>query len=109
MGVVLAVLVVAAATWALAGPEGDQTSTATTARGRFTVAQVQGKAVLLDTLSGDTWTLDQTVTGRDFAWLPVRKLNDAKDVKKWHAVKRALKQQMMKQKDPTRQFNFPAR
>ena len=91
---VLAVVVVAVGAWGLAAPTKADSASARPRAGRYEVAGTPTGPMLLDTITGNTWTLARSAAGTECAWLPTRKIDDLKDAKKWQSFQKLMQKQM---------------
>jgi hypothetical protein len=89
--------------WALAQPRQPGQPAADNARGRYAVSAAGQSAVLLETTTGRTWVLAQSVEGTS-VWLPAHRLDSDEQLHEWLKLEReraatrdAMQREMAKQ------------
>jgi hypothetical protein len=97
----LALLVAAAGLvgWAFAQPRPAPAERGETPAGRYAVSPVGRTAVMVETATGKTWLLHETVDSRRFAWLPVPRIDDPDEAQKWLAMEESLRRDQEKARE----------
>jgi len=85
------VLVMALGAWALAAPRDTPTKTEEPTQERFTIVNVSGGPMLVDTYTGQSWQLARSAHGTESVWLPIRRLDKRSEALKWRALQRSVK------------------
>jgi hypothetical protein len=107
----LALLVVAAGLvgWASAQPRPAPADRGDAPASRYAVSPVGRTAVLVETATGKTWLLHETVDSRRFAWLPVPRIDDEKEAAEWLAMEESLRRDQAKAREEQLRRSHPGR
>jgi hypothetical protein len=81
--------------WALAQPERPGAKGGAAEGGQFVISPVGNTAMLLETKSGKTWDLRQSINGNS-VWLPAKRIDEEKDAANWRKEE-TLKMQLQQE------------
>jgi hypothetical protein len=83
--------------WALAQQERPSAKAPAPERGPYVVSPAGQSAVLLDTKSGKTWVLTQSME-RQSIWLPARRIDSEDEARDWQQREEQIKKVLGEQK-----------